>query len=146
MKTIDGYIKNGHPFFRIQVYGFSQKQIVTVEALFDSGFTGFLSLPLSNCLRSALILLSTAQYTLADGSTSHTLLALRTVVVSQDVNTTGAISISMQSNDSLLGMEFLRKIGGKLEVDVGKNIARITNIPDVPSTTNQNRHRTKKKQ
>lgn len=130
MKIIDGYIKFGHPYFKIDVYGYSPKQTVSVEAMFDSGFSGFLSLPLAQCLQSALILASTANYTLADGSSQITLLAIGTVKPDSTVKVTGAITISMTSLSTLLGMEFLNKVGGKFEIDLAKNSVRIVNIPD----------------
>ncbi len=93
--------------------------------MFDTGFTGFLNLPLPQCLQSALILHSTAQYTLADKSLSTTLLCMGTIVLPTNYNIIGAISISFTSNEALLGMEFLHKIKGKLRVDTAHGLAII---------------------
>lgn len=118
----------GHPMFKIKVYGFHQKASVQVDAMFDTGFTGFLSLPLKYCLQSGLILLSTAEYTLADNSKSSTLLCLGTVVLDDRTKVVGAISISFKSVDTLLGMDFLRKLNGKFEVDTANKSVKIVKI------------------
>lgn len=36
----------------------------------------------------------------------------------------------MTSLETLLGMVFLKKVGGKLEINIAKNIVRIVDIPD----------------
>ncbi len=130
---MDGYFSlNGHPMFKISVFGHSDQWTVPVEAMLDTGFTGFLSLPLASCLRAGLILTSTADYTLADGSVNSTLLCLGTIVLEDGKRVTGAISVSFKSRDALLGMEFLNKLGGKLELDSTSKIVRIVDIKPTP--------------
>ncbi len=129
MREVNGYFKNGHPYFSIMVYGYSPEISVSIIAMLDTGFTGFLYLPLAQCLQSALILASTAPYTLADGNTSYALLALGTIVLEKSISTTGLVAISMASTDALIGMEFLRKLGGRLEVDTKTETVKIKNIP-----------------
>lgn len=118
--------------FKISVYGHSPQWSVPVEAMLDTGFTGFLSLPLTSCLRAGLILISTADYTLADGSTSSTLLCLGTITLEDGRKVTGAISVSFKSRDALLGMEFLNKLGEKLELDSALKTVRIVSIKPTP--------------
>lgn len=132
---MDGYFSsNGHPMFKISVYGHSPEWTVPVDAMLDTGFTGFLSLPLVYCLRAGLILASTADYTLADGSTNSTLLCLGTIVLEGTKKVTGAISVSFKSRDALLGMEFLNKLGSKLELNVVTRSVRIvSNKPALPN-------------
>lgn len=48
--------KLGHPYFQLDVYGISKKNKVTVDAMFDTGFSGFLNLPLTQCLKTGLVL------------------------------------------------------------------------------------------
>lgn len=126
---MNGYFNSlGHPMFKIKVHGYHPNASVQVDAMFDTGFTGFLNLPLKYCLQSGLILLSTAEYTLADNSRSSTLLCLGTVVLDDKIKIVGAISISFKSVDTLLGMDFLRKLDGKLEVDTVNKSVKITKI------------------
>ncbi len=127
---MNGYFNSlGHPMFKIAVYGYHPKASVQIDAMFDTGFTGFLSLPLKYCLQSGLILLSTAEYTLADNSRSSTLLCLGTVVLDNKTKVVGTISISFKSVDTLLGMDFLRKLKGKLDVDtVNKSVKIVSSI------------------
>lgn len=121
---MDGFFnQNGHPIIPIEVYGYSKKIRQKFEAMLDTGFSGFLSLPLAHAFKVGLILASTASFTLADGSTDHTLLCFGGLKVNSE-DQTGLISIS-KGNDVLLGMEFLRKFGKKLHLDCKNNIVRL---------------------
>lgn len=131
---MNGYFSNnGHPMFKISVYGYSRKVSIPVEAMLDTGFTGFLSLPLAYCLQAGLILVSTADYVLADDSISSTLLCLGTIVLNDNKDVKGAISISFKSKSALLGMEFLSKLKAKLELDTEKQTVKIIGIKITPS-------------
>lgn len=133
MDIINGFLdKNGHPFFTIEVYGYNSQVAVKVDVMMDTGFTGFLSLPLTYCFQSGLILLSTATYTLADGSSSNTLLCMGTIRVNNISNFTGAISVSFNNPMALIGMDFLNKINGKLMVDTRAKIANIEFPKTIP--------------
>lgn len=137
MDTIIGFLdSNGHPHFTIEVYGFNPNAPVKINAMMDTGFTGFLSLPLTNCFQAGLILLSTATYTLADGSPSNTLLCLGTIKTPTR-NIVGAIAISFKSPDAIIGIDFLQKINGKLIFDMAAKTCKIE-IPKIlptPTTT-----------
>lgn len=113
---MDGsFSPTGHPIFQIEVYGFSDKFSQKFDAMLDTGFSGFLNLPLVYALKIGLILNSTASYTLADGSTQHTLLCLGSIKIGEGVQP-GLISIS-KGSDVLIGMDFLRKFKKKLSLD-----------------------------
>lgn len=121
---MDGFFsQNGHPIIPIEVYGFSKEVTQKFDAMLDTGFSGFLSLPLVHALKVGLILSSTASFTLADGSTDHTLLCFGGIKINGD-DQVGLISIS-KGNDVLLGMEFLRKFKKKLNLDCESNIVRL---------------------
>lgn len=121
---MDGFFsQNGHPIISIEVYGFSKEITQKFDAMLDTGFSGFLSLPLVYALKVGLILSSTASFTLADGSTDHTLLCFGGIKINGD-DQIGLISIS-KGNDVLLGMEFLRKFKKKLNLDCESNIVRL---------------------
>lgn len=121
---MDGFFSQiGHPIIPIEVYGFSKEVTQKFDAMLDTGFSGFLSLPLVHALKVGLILASTASFTLADGSTDHTLLCYGSVKLDGEERV-GLISIS-KGNDVLLGMEFLRKFKKKLNLDCESNIVRL---------------------
>ena len=117
---MDGFFnQNGHPIIPIEVYGFSKEITQKFDAMLDTGFSGFLSLPLVYALQVGLILNSTADFVLANGSIEHTLLCLGTIKLDGEFRT-GLISIS-KGNNALLGIEFLRKFNKKLQLDCGGN-------------------------
>lgn len=121
---MDGFFsQNGHPIFPIEVYGFSKEISQKFNAMLDTGFSGFLSLPLVYALKVGLILNSTASFVLADGSVQSTLLCLGSIKLN-GYEQAGLILIS-KGNDVLLGMEFLRKFKKKLVLDCEANIIRL---------------------
>jgi predicted aspartyl protease len=118
---MDGFFnQNGHPIIPIEVYGFSKDFTQKFDAMLDTGFSGFLSLPLAYAFKVGLILASTASFTLANGETDHTLLCFGGIKLNGEEQP-GLISIS-KGNDVLLGMEFLRKFNKKLHLDCGSNL------------------------
>ena len=112
-----GYLDSaGHPYIKVKVFGFSVDFQQEFEAMIDTGFTGFLMLPITSAFPLALTLLGTTSYTLADGTTSPKLLAFGTVTV-EDESVTGTIVLESNSNSGpLLGMDFLRKLDKALLV------------------------------
>jgi len=142
MDIITGFLdSNLHPHFAIEVFGYSPKYSVRIDAMMDTGFSGFLSLPLANCFQSGLILLSTATYILADGKPSNTLLCLGTVKAADDNKITrsaiGAISVSFNNPAALLGVEFLNRLHGKLILDLPNKRTWIE-IPNAKLVAKQN--------
>jgi len=121
---MDGYFsQDKRPAFSIELYGHSRKWKIPIEAILDTGFNGFLSLPLKHCLKAGLILASTTSQTLANGQNSSTLLCWGTVLIGQK-KVVGLISIS-SGGHALLGMEFLEKLKAKLEVDPVKKTVKL---------------------
>lgn len=124
---MDGFFnQNGHPIIPIKVYGFSKEIMQKFDAILDTGFSGFLSLPLVYAFKVGLILASTASFTLADGSTDHCLLCFGGIKLNGEEQI-GLISIS-KGDDVLLGMEFLRKFKKKLHLDCENNTVRLENM------------------
>jgi len=116
-----GFIdKNGHPYFKVKVYGVSDKLAKEYDAMLDTGFSGFLSLPLSAAIPLGLILKGTANFTLADGSIEETITCIGFIKINGEVKR-GLIVIS-KGMDILLGMEFLRISGKKLTIDCQNGI------------------------
>ena len=103
-----GYLdKIGHPNVKITVHGISADLKQEFEAMIDTGFTGFLMMPLVSAFPLGLTLLGTSSYTLADGSTSPKLLALGTVGLDGQ-ETSGVIVLETNQCGLLLGMAYLR--------------------------------------
>lgn len=76
LPTVNPYFDpNGRPIVEIEVsnpLGWKR----TVKALIDTGFDGFLSLPILEAFPIGLLLRGTMPVTLADGSTQQTLYCL----------------------------------------------------------------------
>lgn len=89
------------------------------EAIIDTGFTGSVSMPLVIALPLGFVLFSTANFTLADGSTENTFLCLGTIEI-EGVQKKIIISLS-KGNDILLGTELLALFGTKFELDYLNN-------------------------
>ena len=82
----------------------------------DTGFTGFLSIPMLQAFPIGLILTGTIPVTLADGSTHHKLTCLGMVQLGEE-RQVGLEVIEPNSNLPLLGMDFLRKFKKKLLIN-----------------------------
>jgi predicted aspartyl protease len=110
MAVKTGYLDNaGHPHIKIRVWGLSDQFGQEFEAMIDTGFSGYLSLPLVRAFPLALTLFGTTQYELADGSMSPKLLAHGNIDHEGEI-TSGLIALESNANcGPLLGMEFLRQ-------------------------------------
>jgi predicted aspartyl protease len=114
-----GYLDGrGHPHVKIRVWGLSEQFAQEFEAMIDTGFTGFLSIPITAAFPLAITLFGTTSYMLADGSTSPKLLGFGTVAL-EDETAHGTIVLESKSSGLLLGMEFLQKL--KKALVVGSN-------------------------
>lgn len=100
----------GHPYIRVKVFGISDVFAKEFDALIDTGFTGFLMLPLTAALPLGLTLYGTSTYTLADGTQSTNLIAFGTIEY-EGQKVGGPISLENNVNctDVLLGMDFIRQ-------------------------------------
>lgn len=112
---MNGYFENGRAFIDIDVYGFSKKYKQQLKATIDTGFDGYLSLTFKEAFPLGLILIGTKSYILADGSTSHNLICLGTVVFG---NKSFSIPIDIQTRGSILvGASFFRKLENEITID-----------------------------
>src|SRR5437870_11037317 len=101
-----GYLDaNGHPHVKIKVWGRSPQFAQEFEAMIDTGFTGFLSMPITAAFPVALTLFGTTTYTLADGSVSPKLLAFGSVEL-EDEAAHGPIVLEPNSSGLLLEWSF----------------------------------------
>ena len=120
-----GYLdNNGHPRLKIRVTGTHPTQFIDVDALIDTGFTGFLMLPMAQALPLGLILIGTADFEIANGETVTNFIAKGSVTVPPEPlppmpgidvkfslgqeSVEGAIVLA--GNSPLLGMEFMRQL------------------------------------
>lgn len=140
-----GYIdSNGHPRIKIVVSGTNSGAVADVDAMIDTGFTGFLMLPVAQALPLGLVLYGTGNYTLADGSEVTNFLAKGTVTVTppdgmppppppfalQSETVEGIIVLAGDS--VLVGMEFIRNLEKVLVVGPLVLLLDIGSIPQIP--------------
>ena len=107
MATWTGYLDNaGCPRVKVSLYGYNPTVFKEFEVIVDTGFTGFISMPMVEAFPLGLILTGTATTVLADGSQSHKLTALGTAFVEKE-SKVGVILLTAGAHDILAGMEFL---------------------------------------
>jgi predicted aspartyl protease len=115
MSVIGSFNNTGSPVVEIEVSG-PVTPPTKFTALVDTGFSGFLLLPLLDAFPVGLILRGTMALTLADGS-SQTKLTCLGAIHFDGQNQIGLVVIEWQSTDVLVGMDFLRKFKKQLLVD-----------------------------
>ena len=99
----------GNPSLKFHLCGvIHQEPGLEFEGIIDTGFTGFIQLPLQHAFSLKLPLEGTASYTLADGNQTACLIALaKTTFAGKKV--IGAVTLAPGSQDILVGMGFLRQ-------------------------------------
>lgn len=116
---ITGYFNSGgHPSLRVSVYGVFADLKKEFEVMIDTGFTGFLLMPIMSAFPLGLPLLGTSNYTLADNSTSPKLLAHGNIILGREEPVPGIIVLEPNPCTVLLGMDFLRTAKRCLSVSV----------------------------
>ena len=115
MSVIGSFNNTGSPVVEIEVSG-PVTAPTKFTALVDTGFSGFLLLPLLDAFPVGLILRGTMALTLADGS-NQTKLTCLGMVHFDGQKELGLIVIEWKNTDVLVGMDFLRKFGKQLIVD-----------------------------
>jgi hypothetical protein len=152
MPTQIGYVdSNGHPRMTISVRGTHPTEFADLDAFIDTGFAGFLMLPVALALPLGLALYGTGDYYLADGSPISCFLAEGTVEIrppselpaftspatalvtnpasaTQTERVSGVVVIG--GDDPLLGMEFIRVL--KKWLLIGSTVA-LVDSEDLPS-------------
>ena len=143
-----GYIdSDGCARIRIRISGTFPEVFLDIDALIDTGFTGFLMLPVVHALPLGLVLIGTVESMLADGSKISSYLAQGTVTLGpalylasigatdfaisqmidvfsrsmKDESVEGAITLD--GDDVLIGMELLRSL--KKSITIGPTLVTI---------------------
>lgn len=107
----------------------------TLACLIDTGFTGFLSIPMFTAFPIGLLLSGTMSLTMADGSTQYRLTCLGTASLENE-SQVGVIIIEPSSDQVLLGLDFLRKFSFQLIVNPIASTVELTKVhtPSLPFT------------
>jgi predicted aspartyl protease len=107
MATIIGFIgKSGSPCIKLTIEGTFPDSGQEFEVTVDTGFTGFISMPIMMALPLGLALYGTTSVQFGDGKTSTRFTAL--AVARLGVDSEAGVVILEPSHDTILvGMEFL---------------------------------------
>jgi predicted aspartyl protease len=114
---LTGFLSDtGHPVIKVTVFGIHPDLKQQFEVMIDTGFTGFLLMPIMSAFPLGLTLVGTGNYTLADNSTSPKLLAMGSVMIGSEDPVHGVIVLEPNQCGLLLGMDFLTKARRSLMV------------------------------
>lgn len=98
----------GNPCLKFHMCGvFHPLPGLEFEGIIDTGFTGFLQIPIQHAFSLKLPLEGTSSYVLADGSKGTSLTALANISYAGKERV-GVVSLAFGSKDILVGMDFLR--------------------------------------
>jgi predicted aspartyl protease len=101
--------QGGNPSLKFHLCGVVHPQPgVEFEGVLDTGFSGFIQLPIQHAFSLKLPLEGTAGYILADGSNITALTALATTTFCGK-SVVGVVTLAQGSKHILLGMGFLRQ-------------------------------------
>jgi predicted aspartyl protease len=124
------FVKSG-PAIKINISGFAPALGQDFEAIIDTGYTGFLSMPLVKAFPLGLILFGTTSLVLADGSTSYRLTAYGSITLGTEKEN-GVIVLQPNSEELLLGIGFLATFKKRLLVCPTSGLVELTDAPSVP--------------
>lgn len=135
MKIWNGHFDKKHnPCIRIQVAGDTGRSI-EIEAVIDTGFSGFLLVPVYLALPLGLAYVATSKVNLADGSDRPMLLGMAEVTF-QETKKMGLVHLPGPSTDALVGLDFLRQFG--LALYVSSSLVGLVDEQDLIRVTQAN--------
>lgn len=122
-----GYFEAGHLYVEFEVYGVFTQSKRQIKAQIDTGYSGYLTLQYPDAFPLGLVLTGTKAYTIADGSTMYSFIALGTISVDgKEI----IIPIDIQPKGSILiGMQLLRKLNKDLFIDFTEEIIKFKDKP-----------------
>lgn len=101
--------KQGNACLKFHLCGVvHQEPGLEFQGIIDTGFTGFIQLPIQHAFSLKLPLDGTVTVTLADGSSTVCLTVLAKTTFDGETQL-GVVSLEAGSQDVLIGMDFLRK-------------------------------------
>jgi predicted aspartyl protease len=114
---------DGSPVIRVSIEGVRSVRH-DFDAVLDTGFTGFVSMPIVDAFPLGLVLHNVERVVYADGSSQERLIALGTVRLGEK-SQEGYIHLEPSSGEILLGMEFLRASHFSLLLDPFANFIQL---------------------
>jgi predicted aspartyl protease len=99
---------DGNPIIEIWVYGRNRQSKQKFDAIIDTGFTGFLFLPLDKAAILEMAPRGTTTVMLANQSTCPCLTAMGTIIL-DDREADGLVLLQRNSTEVLVGVDFLRR-------------------------------------
>ena len=119
-----GYTRpDGTPVFRITIQGVLSARH-DFEAVLDTGFTGFVSMPLMDAFPLGLVLSGTESVLFANGAEENRLTAYGTVTVGPKSHK-GAILLEPDSGEVLIGIQMLRNFNLSFLIDPVSNVVKL---------------------
>jgi len=106
MDEIPGFLHDGTPKLEFRLSGVLGEP-VKFTAIVDTGFSGFVCMPIMQAFPLGLPLVGSTTVTLADGKSQDKLTALGRAHCGADVRE-GVIILEPNSSEILIGMDFLR--------------------------------------
>ena len=117
-------LDNGTPVIELKIRG--SREEVTVEGILDTGFNGFLCLPIAVATSLGLELIDATESELADGTVTQD-----DLVFAGQAEWDGAMLeveiLLTRSEDTLIGTAFLK--GYRIEIDYPTSTVRIKRVP-----------------
>ncbi|HWI19628.1 MAG TPA: hypothetical protein VNT81_17870, partial [Vicinamibacterales bacterium] len=106
----------GNPTLKIQVSADENSKGVSLTAIIDTGFSGFVLLPIQYSLSLGLAPKSTTAMKLADDHLCIGILANAYVRLDDANGRQGVVTLERNCNEVLIGMDFLRQFGLALSI------------------------------
>jgi predicted aspartyl protease len=110
MLVATGFFDNlGNPSIKMAIAGVftAGQQPLEFDAIIDTGFSGFISMPLMKAFPLGLPLFGTTNVVFADGQ-QHAKLLASGIAKINNTSKTGLVILEPASTDILVGMDFLR--------------------------------------
>jgi predicted aspartyl protease len=121
-----GYIQKGDAYVEIELTG-AVEQGKKFRCLIDTGFSGFLAIPLAEAFPLGLILQGTTSFKFADGTTHEKLIGYGKVSLGSRTEV-GSVVLEPQGWQALLGLGFLRSFELGLVLDVVHESVTLTPV------------------
>ena len=115
MLKATGSIVGGTPSLKIKLQGVFSKDPAEFVGIVDTGFSGFISIPIIQAFPLGLPLYGTTNVTLADGQTQSKLIAQAKATIGGQTEL-GLVILEPSSTEVLIGMDFLRRFNCALFV------------------------------